>query len=80
MPTHDALYPYQYELLWAILREPLAASELAASWPGRSYIQYNANPALAISNRLRPLVKRGWLTLDDGIYRATDRAREAVSW
>lgn len=74
------LLPYQYELIFAIMRAPLAACELANDYSHRFGLEHSGNPTLSMSNRLRPLVRRGWLTVEDNIYRATPEAYEAVSW
>jgi len=76
----DPLSPYLYELVWRLLQEPLTAAELAAvhNTPSPSWGKWTAQET---ANRLRSLVARGWVTREEtGIYRATPRAREAVSW
>jgi hypothetical protein len=76
MAMSDPLMPYQYSLVWVLMHEGgLTAGELAHTAPVR---HWNASP-LAMANRLRPLVARGWLEVEDGIYRATARARAAMS-
>jgi hypothetical protein len=70
------LAPYQYELVYALLYEPLTAGELASILRWRWVFT-----AQGVASRLRPLVKRGWVERSEtGIYRATDRARQAVCW
>lgn len=70
--------PYEYELIFTILAEgPMAAADFAGWGRWR-----NERPQ-GMSNRLRGLVKRGWLYMPDpasGIYDVTNRAREAVCW
>lgn len=71
----EPLYPYQYELIWGLLREPRRAADLAGwgRWRGMS--------AQGIAARLRPLVARGWIRQDGvGVYSVTERGRGAVSW
>lgn len=71
-----ALLPYQYELIFCVIHEPLTAAEIGAAMPMRW--RWTAQE---VSPRLRPLLKRGWVERDEsGIYRATQRAIEAVSW
>lgn len=81
----EAPYPYQYEIVYALLRERLTAHELSCMWPFRKFGEYNANPTLAMVNRMRPMIARGWIELipedpASGIYQATARAREALCW
>jgi hypothetical protein len=72
MATGAPLMPHEYFYVWQLLREPLTAGEL-------DHVQITRPTAKAA--QLRPLVKRGWITKDDsGIYRATERARQAVWW
>jgi hypothetical protein len=72
----EVLLPYQYEMIFALIQEPLTAAGLGCAMPGRW--RWSAQQ---VSPRLRPLVKRGWVERDDsGVYRATQRAIEAVSW
>jgi hypothetical protein len=72
----DPLYPFQYEIIWRLMREPALAAELARLPRWRDLAS-----AQGMAGRLRPLVKRGWLIRDEsGVYRATDKARKAVSW
>lgn len=71
------LLPYQYEIVFACLQEPLSAYDISCEWRWR---QLGASPQ-AMANRMRPLVRRGWLARSDaGIYRTTKSGRRAVSW
>jgi hypothetical protein len=70
----ELLAPYQYEMLWALSREPLAASELLSTWPCSRWDYDYGNAVLAMSNRLRPLVTKGLLVNEGGIYRLTKEA------
>jgi hypothetical protein len=73
--THEPLAPYQYEMVYVLLREPLSAGELAGVAPLYRF-RMTAQEA---ANSLRPLVKRGWIERSPtGIYRATEKARQAV--
>lgn len=83
MEVHEPLYPYQYELLWALLRHgPMTAAELLDRQrsPRPSWARWKRPQD--VSSRLRPLVQRGWLTRDPvtRCYYPTTRARLAVSW
>lgn len=73
-----ALAPYQYQLVYALLVEPLSAYELTCQWPWRDE-RYPTTPQ-AMAGRLRPLVQRGWITLNNGIYRITPKGRQSISW
>lgn len=69
------LAAYQYEMVWHLLQEPLTAAELLTE------VRYAGATPLSMASRLRPLVKRGWIERSPtGIYRATEKARRAVSW
>lgn len=81
----EPISTHQYEMVYALIRENLTAQELTFMWPFRNWVQYSSNPTFAMANRLRPLIKRGWiekLPNDPAslIYTATQRAREAVCW
>jgi hypothetical protein len=72
VPFGTPLTPAEYHLIWQLIGEPLAASELQGQ--GGESVQKR-------SAELRTLVARGWVERDGtGIYMATSRARKAVSW
>jgi hypothetical protein len=73
------LLPHQYEYIWEIMVSgPMTAAEFAYCVAGLTHAP--AQTAQQISNQLRPLVKRGWLTKHDATFDVTERARQAMSW
>lgn len=74
----NPLEPYQYSMVFALLREPLTASELASMYP---MVNIFGGSSRSCAGALRPLVRRGWVERSySGVYGATERARLAVSW
>lgn len=79
VPWHEKpvypLMPYQYEIVFALFDQPLTAGEMCHEPFAR---ECGASP-LSMASRMRPLVKRGWISRDDsGIYRVTPWARSAM--
>lgn len=73
----EPLAPYQYELVHVLLVNSYTARELSERYP--AYVK--GWDGRRIAGVLRPLVARGWvLRSESGVYSASDRAREAVSW
>jgi hypothetical protein len=73
----EPLTPYQYELVWRLMQEPMTANELVTV----AGIRAHGSSPRSVAQSLRALVARGWIARDEaGAYRATERAREAVSW
>lgn len=73
------MYPHEFQLLWRLRDERLAASELAEEFSR----PLHAPPFTGrwVGNQLRGLVKRGFVVGDGGspaIYDLTDRGREYV--
>lgn len=77
MSAPGPLAPYEYEMVWWLIREPLTAGELHECLP----FFKRPSSTQATASKLAVLAKRGWIERSPtGIYRATEKARQAVSW
>ena len=77
----EPLYPYQYEIVWHLMQQPRTAAQLTRLLS----FKHSSTSILGTVNQMRPLLRRGWVRKSEsdpasGIYEATERAREAVSW